>query len=180
MSTGKLTRVVGALAEATGLQGASLNELVQVGKGGLLAEVLRVTGDRATLQVFEETTGLAVEEPVEGEGQPLSVELGPGLLGSVLDGIGRPLAELAKATGDFIAPGARAATLDRHRTWRFTPICRSTASCSRVLARVAPMQEKCDAASTPSARISATVPKVPSCVDPPAPYVTEQYSGLSA
>lgn len=120
---GKLTRVVGALAEATGLREAALNELVHVGSGGLLAEVLRVTGDRATLQVFEETTGLRLEEPVTRDGLPLAVELGPGLLGSVIDGIGRPLARLAELTGDFILPGANAPTLDRTKEWAFTPCC---------------------------------------------------------
>jgi len=123
MTTGKLTRVVGALAEATGLPGAALNELVHVGDGGLLAEVLRVTGERATLQVFEETSGLRVEEPVSRDGLPLAVELGPGLLGNVIDGIGRPLARLADLTGDFIQPGASAPTLDRAKAWRFEPTC---------------------------------------------------------
>ena len=71
-STPKLTRVVGALAEATGMRDAKLNELVRIGELGLLAEVLRVTGDRATLQVFEETMGVALEEPVARAGAPLS------------------------------------------------------------------------------------------------------------
>ncbi|MEW5738936.1 MAG: V-type ATP synthase subunit A [Myxococcota bacterium] len=123
MTTGKLTRVVGALAEATGLRDAALNELVHVGEKGLLAEVLRVTGEKATLQVFEETTGVRVEEPVQRDGLPLAVELGPGLLGTVIDGIGRPLARLAELTGDFIQPGAAATTLDRQKTWRFVPAC---------------------------------------------------------
>lgn len=123
MTTGKLTRVVGALAEAAGLEDAALNELVHVGHGGLLAEVLRVAGDKATLQVFEDTTGLRLEEPVAREGLPLAVELGPGLLGSVIDGIGRPLARLAAQTGDFIQPGASAPTLERTRAWTFEPRC---------------------------------------------------------
>lgn len=117
----QLSRVVGALAEVTGLRGAALNELVHVGHRGLLGEVLRVTGDTATLQVFEETTGLQLEEPVTRDGLPLSIELGPGLLGSVIDGIGRPLARLAETSGDFIEPGATAPTLDRQRLWRFRP-----------------------------------------------------------
>ena len=117
----RLTRVVGALAEASGMRDAVLNELVRVGEVGLLAEVLRVTGDKATLQVFEETMGLAVEEPVQREGLPLAVELGPGLLGTVIDGIGRPLAELATLSGDFILPGANAPTIDRERRFVFTP-----------------------------------------------------------
>lgn len=124
MSTPRLTRVVGALAEAKGMRAAKLNELVRVGDAGLLAEVLRITGDRATLQVFEETMGVALEEPVRSEGSPLAVELGPGLLGSVIDGIGRPLGELATFTGDFIFPGANAPTLDPSRRWVFTPALR--------------------------------------------------------
>ncbi|MFO0597980.1 MAG: V-type ATP synthase subunit A [Myxococcaceae bacterium] len=116
-----LARVVGALAEASGMGDATLNELVRVGDRGLLGEVLRISGDRATLQVFEETMGLALEEPVRREGAPLAVELGPGLLGSVVDGIGRPLGELAALTGDFILPGANAPTLDRARRFDFVP-----------------------------------------------------------
>ena len=100
---------------------AKLNELVRIGDGGLLAEVLRITGDRATLQVFEETMGVALEEPVTREGLPLAVELGPGLLGSVIDGIGRPLTELAVRSGDFLLPGADAPTIDRTRRFDFTP-----------------------------------------------------------
>ncbi|MDP1825454.1 MAG: V-type ATP synthase subunit A [Archangium sp.] len=120
-SDARLTRVVGALAEASGMRDAVLNELVRVGEVGLLAEVLRVTGDRATLQVFEETMGLSLEEPVLREGLPLTVELGPGLLGTVIDGIGRPLAGLAARSGDFILPGANAPTIDRGRRFLFTP-----------------------------------------------------------
>jgi V/A-type H+/Na+-transporting ATPase subunit A len=118
---GRLTRVVGAMAESSGLAHAKLNELVRVGDRGLLAEVLRVSGDRATVQVFEETMGVALGEPVVGEGSPLTVELGPGLLGSVIDGIGRPLGALAALTGDFLLPGASAPTIDRSRRFAFTP-----------------------------------------------------------
>jgi V/A-type H+-transporting ATPase subunit A len=114
-----LTRVTGTLAEARPLRDAGLYELVRVGERGLLGEVIRFTGDTATLQVFEDTTGLAVGAPVATTGAPLTAELGPGLLGAVLDGIGRPLARLAAITGDFVAPGAVAATLDRERRWRF-------------------------------------------------------------
>ncbi len=124
----RLTRVVGALAEATGMRDAKLNELVRIGESGLLAEVLRITGDRATLQVFEDTMGVALEEPVTREGLPLAVELGPGLLGSVIDGIGRPLTELATQSGDFLLPGADAPTLDRSRRFVFTPTVREGAT----------------------------------------------------
>ena len=123
MTAGRLTRVVGALAEADGLAGVALNELVRVGNRQLVAEVLRVTGDHATLQVFEETTGLRVGEPVVREGAPLTIELGPGLLGAVIDGIGRPLGRLAELTGRFIETGSVAPTLDRTRRFPFVPAC---------------------------------------------------------
>jgi V/A-type H+-transporting ATPase subunit A len=123
IGTGRLTRIVGSLAEASGLAGVTLNELVRVGNRQLLAETLRVTGDVVTLQVFEETFGLRVGEPVVRLGLPLTIDLGPGLLGSVIDGIGRPLGRLAAMTGLFIQPGAAAPTLDPGRRFQFTPIC---------------------------------------------------------
>jgi V/A-type H+-transporting ATPase subunit A len=122
-TTGRLTRIVGALAEAAGMTGVALNELVRVGERRLLAEVLRVKDDTAMLQVFEDTSGLRVGEPVVREGQPLAIELGPGLLGSVIDGVGRPLGTLAGLTGHFIEPGTVAPTLDRTRRFVFTPTC---------------------------------------------------------
>jgi len=120
-SDGRITRVVGALAEASGMREARLNELVHVGAARLLGEVLRVAGDRATLQVFEDTAGLALGEPVLRSGGPLNAELGPGLLGSVLDGIGRPLARLAAASGDFMTAGVALPTLDRSCRHEFQP-----------------------------------------------------------
>jgi V/A-type H+-transporting ATPase subunit A len=123
MATATLTRVVGALAEAGGLAGAALGELVLVGRQRLLAEVLRVSGGVATLQVFEETSGLRIGDPVIPQGLPLTIELGPGLLGSILDGIGRPLGRLAETSGHFIRAGASVPTLDRTRRFSFTPVC---------------------------------------------------------
>jgi V/A-type H+-transporting ATPase subunit A len=122
-ANGRLTRVVGALAEAHGAGNARLNELVLVGARQLVAEVLRVNGDVATLQVFEETAGLRVGEAVARTGEPLTIELGPGLLGSVIDGIGRPLGRVAEVAGHFIEPGTTAPTLDRMRRVPFTPAC---------------------------------------------------------
>jgi len=116
-----ITRITGTLAEARPLRDAALHELVRVGERGLLGEIIRFTGDTATLQVFEDTTGLAVGAPVVATGASLTAELGPGLLGAVLDGVGRPLARLADASGDFVAPGATAPTLDPERRWSFTP-----------------------------------------------------------
>ena len=113
----RIVRIVGALAEAAPLGGAALYELVRVGENGLLGEVIRLDGDRATIQVFEETTGLRLGESVGRTGRPLAVELGPGLLGSVLDGVGRPLDRLAEIGGDFIRGGLTAATLATDREW---------------------------------------------------------------
>jgi len=121
MTGPRVLRINGALVEAGPVPGASLFELARVGDLGLLGEVVAVDGDVATIQVYEETTGLRVGGPVEMSGGSLTVELGPGLLGSVFDGIGRPLERLARSEGDFIQPGATAATLDADRRWRFTP-----------------------------------------------------------
>jgi len=118
----QLVRISGALAEAEPLGGASLYELARVGERGLLGEVIRVEGERATVQVYEETSGLSVGEPIALTGQSLTVQLGPGLLGSVLDGVGRPLSRVAEATGDFVHPGASAPTLDSAARWAFTPL----------------------------------------------------------
>lgn len=104
--TGAILRVAGSLVEAAPLRGA-LYEMALVGNRRVLGEIIRQRGDTATLQVYEDTTGLAVGEPVEPLGSALSAQLGPGLLGAVLDGIGRPLERVAEATGDFIAPELR-------------------------------------------------------------------------
>lgn len=121
MTTGSLTRVVGTLADAVGLGGVALHELVRVGHRRLMGEVLRISGEVATLQVFEDTTGLCLGEPVTRDGAPLTIELGPGLLGQVIDGIGRPLRQLADSSGTFLEPGAFAPTLDRERRFVFEP-----------------------------------------------------------
>jgi V/A-type H+/Na+-transporting ATPase subunit A len=121
MNESRIIRVSGALAEAVGLTQASLYELVQVGAKGLLGEVIRLEGDRGVIQVYEDTTGLRVGEPVRLTGNALTVRLGPGLLGSILDGVGRPLAAVAEQSGDFIQPGIAAETLDSTRRWRFEP-----------------------------------------------------------
>ncbi|MBL9017196.1 MAG: V-type ATP synthase subunit A, partial [Myxococcales bacterium] len=117
--TARLARITGTLAEARPLRDAGLYELVRVGTQGLLGEVIRFDGETATLQVFEDTTGLEVGAEVTATGSSLVAELGPGLLGAVLDGVGRPLAALAAATGDFITPGASAPMLARERRWPF-------------------------------------------------------------
>ena len=120
----RLTRVVGSLAEAAPLPEASLYELVRVGRRALMAEVIRIDGDVATLEIFEDTGGLDIGESVEPTGGPLMAHLGPGLLGSVLDGVGRPLSLLAAQQGDFLLPGGHVPTLDAETRWAFEPSCR--------------------------------------------------------
>ena len=116
-----ITRISGALVEASPLGRASLYELALIGRDRLLGEVVRLRGDLGTLQVYEETTGLTVGEPVTLTGRPLEVRLGPGLLGSILDGVARPLLRVAEAMGDFIDPGSTAPTLDTTKRWPFEP-----------------------------------------------------------
>ncbi len=117
--TAVLTRITGTLAHARPLPDVRLYELVRVGERGLLGEVIRIDRDMATLQIYEDTTGLTLGAPVVATGAPLTVELGPGLLGAILDGVGRPLARLADASGDFIVAGATAPTLEQERCWQF-------------------------------------------------------------
>ena len=117
----RITRVNGSLVEAAPVPGVSLYELAAVGHGQLLSEVIRLSGTTATLQIYEDTGGLAVGEPLTFTGRTLAVQLGPGLLGSILDGLGRPLDVLAGRTGDFIGPGESVPTLDPARRWRFEP-----------------------------------------------------------
>ncbi|MDP2498633.1 MAG: V-type ATP synthase subunit A [Candidatus Palauibacterales bacterium] len=117
----RVTRVAGALVEAAPLPAAALYEQVLVGESGLAGEVIRTRGEIAVVQLFEDSDGLELGEPVERTGSTLTAELGPGLLGSVLDGVGRPLELIADETGPFIEPGSSARTLDRERTWAFTP-----------------------------------------------------------
>jgi len=112
-------RISGSLVEAGPLPDAALYELARVGSRELLGEIVRTDGDLATLQVYEDTQGLEVGEPVEPTGRPLAAVLGPGLLGSVLDGVGRPLHEVAASGDVFVRPGTQAATLDVRHSWRF-------------------------------------------------------------
>jgi V/A-type H+-transporting ATPase subunit A len=124
MSGGRVVRAQGALVEAAPLRAVALYEMVRVGHRGLLGEVIRLDGDVATIQVFEDTIGLALDEPVSPTGASLEAELGPGLLGSVLDGTGRPLDRLAELEGTFLGVGGLVPTLDRSRRWDFQPIVR--------------------------------------------------------
>ncbi len=119
--TGKLCLVSGPMIGASGMLGVSMGEMLRVGTLGLIGEVIRINGDTVYAQVFEDTGGMMLGEPVTSLGYPLSVELGPGLLGGVFDGIQRPLEVLRAMSGDFIARGLTAPALDREKKWGFTP-----------------------------------------------------------
>jgi V/A-type H+-transporting ATPase subunit A len=119
---GKTGRIVGPVVEAREVAGVEMLELVFVGEERLVGEVVRIKGDAAWIQVYEDTTGLRPGAPVFGRGEPLSVELGPGLIGSIYDGVQRPLDVLRARTGDFVSKGVHAGALDRDRKWQFRPV----------------------------------------------------------
>jgi V/A-type H+-transporting ATPase subunit A len=124
-ASGRLTAIVGPVVRAESGEPLAMGELVRVGRPGLLGEVIALEGGSATIQVYEETAGLAPGDPVVASGKPLAIELGPGLLGGVFDGVGRPLERLALAEGDFLGRGGRAETLDRERLWEFQPCAKN-------------------------------------------------------
>ncbi|GMW01753.1 MAG: V-type ATP synthase alpha chain [Candidatus Hydrogenedentota bacterium] len=121
-AVGKLTRISGPMISANGMLGVSMGEIVRVGKMGLIGEVIRIDKDTIFAQVFEDTSGMYLGEEVIPTGEPLSVELGPGLLGSTYDGIQRPLITLQQQSGDFIDRGLTAVALDRSKKWVFKPL----------------------------------------------------------
>ncbi len=120
-NTPQVMAVSGPVVIATGLPHVRILDVVRVGEAQLLGEVIKIDGGRVVLQVFEETAGLRVGEPVRSTGEPLHAELGPGLLGGILDGIGRPLTSLLSPDSPYILRGADPTRLDRDRLWDFTP-----------------------------------------------------------
>jgi V/A-type H+/Na+-transporting ATPase subunit A len=117
---GFVGRVSGPVVIAEGLEGAKMFDVVRVGSLGLVGEIIRLVGGTATVQVYEDTTGIRPGDPVENTGQALSVELGPGLLKSIYDGVQRPLDVIQKSVGDFITRGTVAPPLDEKAQWDFT------------------------------------------------------------
>ncbi|MFH1684039.1 MAG: V-type ATP synthase subunit A [Candidatus Margulisiibacteriota bacterium] len=122
---GKIIKVAGPLVIAEGIPKARMADVVKVGEKGLIGEIIELKGDFASIQVYEETAGLGVGDPVVSTGRPLSVELGPGLLQSIYDGIQRPLEALKKESGDFIGRGISVNALDRTKKWDFVPKVKS-------------------------------------------------------
>ncbi len=118
---GTIYRVAGPVVTAVGIS-PRMYDLIQVGEEGLMGEVIKIVGDKTVIQVYEETSGLRPGEKVTDMGQPLVAELGPGLLGSVYDGIQRPLPVLMSSMGDFIKRGVSAPGLDRKKKWHFVPV----------------------------------------------------------
>jgi V/A-type H+/Na+-transporting ATPase subunit A len=118
---GKIQKVAGPVVVASEMRGARMYELVKVGGVRLIGEIIRVEEDTATIQVYEETTGIKPGEVVERTGNPLSVELGPGLINQFFDGTQRPLRELLEKGGAFIHRGVSATPLDRTKKWEFSP-----------------------------------------------------------
>jgi V/A-type H+-transporting ATPase subunit A len=118
---GVIDRITGPVIVAKGVRGMRMNEVVDVGNEKIMGEVIALKEDTATIQVYEDTSGVRPGEPVEGTGSALRVELGPGLLSSVYDGIQRPLEVIEKKAGVFIKRGVKANSLDRSKKWKFSP-----------------------------------------------------------
>ena len=119
---GTIIRITGPVVEASGMIGARMFEIVKVGREALIGEIITLEEDVATIQVYEETAGITPGEPVERTGSSLSVELGPGLLGNIYDGIQRPLRDISAGWGDFISRGVSVPALSREKEWDFKPL----------------------------------------------------------
>lgn len=122
MSKGTIKKVAGPLVIAEGMRDANMFDVVRVSEQRLIGEIIEIHGDQASVQVYEETSGLGPGEPVESTGAPLSVELGPGLIGSIFDGIQRPLEEIMKVSGNNLQRGVEIPALDHKKKWHFQPL----------------------------------------------------------
>ncbi|MDP6613301.1 MAG: V-type ATP synthase subunit A, partial [Candidatus Hydrothermarchaeota archaeon] len=122
MNKGKIIKIAGPVIVANGMRGSQMYEVVKVGREELIGEIIELEVDRATIQVYEETAGMEPGEVVEGTGMPLSVELGPGILKMIYDGIQRPLEVIKNETGTFISRGVSVTSLDRKKKWEFIPL----------------------------------------------------------
>lgn len=125
MSIGTIKKVAGPLVIAEGMRDANMFDVVRVSKHRLIGEIIEMHGDKASIQVYEETSGLGPGEPVESTGAPLSVELGPGLIRSIYDGIQRPLDDIMKLSGNNLQRGVEVPSLKRDIKWKFTPCVKS-------------------------------------------------------
>jgi V/A-type H+-transporting ATPase subunit A len=121
MITGKVKRISGPIIRVVGLSGVGLFDVVEVGEKRIIGEVVRLEGNEAVIQVYEDDTGLKIGASASSTGRPLSVRLGPGLIGTIYDGIQRPLEALFKQSGAFMYPGVQGEPLDSQRLWHFVP-----------------------------------------------------------
>ena len=124
MSTGTIKKVAGPLVIAEGMRDANMFDVVRVSSQRLIGEIIEIHGDEASIQVYEETSGLGPGEPVESMGVPMSVELGPGLITSIYDGIQRPLDDIMKISGNNLKRGVEVASLKRDKKWEFVPVAK--------------------------------------------------------
>ena len=122
MKVGKIIKVSGPLVVAEGMDEANVYDVVQVSDNKLIGEIIEMRGDQASIQVYEETVGIGPGEPVYSTGEPLSVELGPGLLEAMFDGIQRPLKEFQEVAGDYLNKGVAVPSLNRETKWDFEPV----------------------------------------------------------
>ena len=125
MSTGTIKKVAGPLVIAEGMRDANMFDVVRVSSQRLIGEIIEIHGDEASIQVYEETSGLGPGEPVESMGVPMSVELGPGLITSIYDGIQRPLDDIMKISGNNLKRGVEVASLKRDKKWEFVPVAKA-------------------------------------------------------
>ncbi len=131
MSSAIISRISGSVVVATGIENAQMFDVVRIGELGLLGEIIRLEGNKATIQVYEDTTGLRPGEKVINTKRPLSIQLGPGLLTSIYDGIQRPLNILREKSGDFISRGIFIPALDEQKKWDFIPTKKNGESVSQ-------------------------------------------------
>ena len=124
MSTGTIKKVAGPLVIAEGMRDANMFDVVRVSSQRLIGEIIEMHEDEASIQVYEETSGLGPGEPVESMGVPMSVELGPGLITSIYDGIQRPLDDIMKISGNNLKRGVEVASLKREKKWEFVPVAK--------------------------------------------------------
>ena len=125
MSTGTIKKVAGPLVIAEGMRDTNMFDVVRVSSQRLIGEIIEIHGDEASIQVYEETSGLGPGEPVESMGVPMSVELGPGLITSIYDGIQRPLDDIMKISGNNLKRGVEVASLKRDKKWEFVPVAKA-------------------------------------------------------
>ncbi len=125
ITEGKIIKIAGPVIIADGMRGTQMYEMVKVGNDKLIGEIIELEGDTATIQVYEETAGMQPGEVVESTGGPLSVELGPGIIGSIFDGIQRPLVNIKMLSGDYLERGVDVPSLSKDKKWKFTPVAQA-------------------------------------------------------